>query len=147
VRAEIAQLVANPGTRAKTRDKLEKVLKDLDRYAAEVAKKPPAMSKALKELRSAIAEIDSLSRSRLGSDESRRWMSGIANAAAMSAQKAITAAAADSGARANILAQARQNFAEAESAAHQGDFQTAVRLYEAALDKAESASKARGAFC
>ena len=147
VRAEVTQLAANPGTNAKARAKLEAVVKHLDAYAAEVAKTPPAMSRALHELRGAVTEIDNASRSLIGADEGRRWMSGIVNAAAMSAQKAVEVAAADFAARANMLTQAQQNLAEAQSAANQLDFRNAARLYKAALDKAEMATTMRGTFC
>jgi len=147
VRAEVAQSAANPGKSAKARAKLEAVVKHLDAYAAEVRKSSPAMSQALHELRGAVTEIDNASRSLIGADEGMRWMSGIVNAAAMSAQKAVEVAAADSAARANMLTQAQQNFAEAQSAANQLDFRNAARLYKAALDKAEMATTTRGTFC
>ena len=147
VRTEVAQAASGSGISAKARTKLEVVLRSLDAYAAELAKRPPSMSRALHELRGAVTEIENLSRVDVNADQSRLWQSGLANAAAMSAKKAVDTAVADAAVRTKTLEQAKDHLAEAEAAKQDADYRTAIRLYKAALDKAENASKARGSFC
>jgi len=147
VRSEIASVVGNPATSKQARSRLEMVLKNLDQYAAHLAKTPSAMSNSLHELRSAVGEIQHTKGSVVPTEEGTRWLDALTAAAALSARKAVDAATADSGARTNMLAQAQQNLKEASTATDQRDFQAAVRLYKAALDKAEAASKLRVPFC
>lgn len=147
IRRDISDLATNPASGTRVRAKLEKVLAHLDAYAAEVAKTPPAMSTALQELRGAVGELDNASRSLITVDMATRWLTDLMKLAELSTKKAVTVAAADPAVRAKTLAQAQQSLTEAQAAVTEEDFPKAMRLYKAALDKAESAAKSRGPFC
>ncbi|MEO8381738.1 MAG: hypothetical protein ABI779_18900 [Acidobacteriota bacterium] len=147
VRAEIAAFANGTGVSRQTRSKLEMVLKNLDQYSAQLTKTPPAMSKAMQELRSAGGEIHNANGSLVPVEDGTRWLKALTVAAALSARKAVEAAASSPAVRSGPLSQAQHDLEDALGAASGGDFRKALQLFKAALDKAESASEVRGSFC